>query len=118
MPPWSTGARGPARVLLGDQLPEGGEIRLAVEDRDEARLLQLDREIALASPPGPDGEIAPVLLAAAKIAGVDTVYRMGGAQAIAALAYGTGAVRPVNKITKPATIVVTRNATHRNTSTT
>ena len=39
--------------------------------------------------PAPDGEIAPLVLAAAKLAGVDEIYRVGGAQAIAALAYGT-----------------------------
>ena len=46
-------------------------------------------EVALCSPPGPDGRVAAPILAAAAIAGVDEVYRVGGAQAIAALAYGT-----------------------------
>ncbi|MFN8636704.1 MAG: histidinol dehydrogenase [Chloroflexota bacterium] len=64
------------------------------------------KEIALASPPGPDGEIAPVLLAAARTAGVDTVYRVGGAQAIAALAYGTESVGRVDKILGPGNIFV------------
>jgi histidinol dehydrogenase len=64
------------------------------------------REVVLASPAGPDGEIAPVLLAAAKIAGVDAVFRMGGAQAIAALAYGTASVGRVDKILGPGNVFV------------
>jgi histidinol dehydrogenase len=64
------------------------------------------REVVLASPPGPDGEVAPVLLAAARVAGVDSVYRMGGAQAIAALAYGTETVGQVDKILGPGNIFV------------
>jgi histidinol dehydrogenase len=64
------------------------------------------REVVLASPPGPDGEVAPVLLAAARVAAVDAVYRMGGAQAIAALAYGTGSIERVDKILGPGNIFV------------
>jgi histidinol dehydrogenase len=55
-------------------------------------------ELAVASPPDPRGEISEPLLAACAVAGVHEVYRMGGAQAIAALAYGTATVRPVDKI--------------------
>ena len=51
--------------------------------------------------PTPDGAANPLVLLACRIAGVDEVFRIGGAQAIAALAYGTGAVRPVDKITGP-----------------
>jgi histidinol dehydrogenase len=51
--------------------------------------------------PAPRGEINPLVLAAAEIAGVDEVYRVGGAQAIAALAYGTESIRPVVKIVGP-----------------
>ena len=51
--------------------------------------------------PTPDGEINPAVMAAAQIAGVDEIYRIGGAQAIAALAYGTGTIQPVDKITGP-----------------
>ncbi len=51
--------------------------------------------------PTPDGKVNPLVLLAARIAGVDTVYRIGGAQAIAALAYGTGTIAPVDKITGP-----------------
>ncbi len=51
--------------------------------------------------PTPDGVINPLVLLAAKIAGVDEIYRIGGAQAIAALAYGTDTIAPVDKITGP-----------------
>jgi len=51
--------------------------------------------------PTPDGVVNPLVLLAAKIAGVDEIYRIGGAQAIAALAYGTKAIAPVDKITGP-----------------
>jgi histidinol dehydrogenase len=51
--------------------------------------------------PTPDGEVDPLVLVAARIAGVDEVYRIGGAQAVAAMAYGTETIRPVDKITGP-----------------
>jgi histidinol dehydrogenase len=51
--------------------------------------------------PAPDGRLNPLVLAAARLAGVDEVYRVGGAQAIAALAYGTATIRPVAKIVGP-----------------
>ena len=51
--------------------------------------------------PAPDGRINPLVLAAAKLAGVDEIYRVGGAQAIAALAYGTQTIAPVAKIVGP-----------------
>lgn len=51
--------------------------------------------------PSPDGVIAPLVLAAARLAGVDEVYRVGGAQAVAALAYGTETIAPVDKIVGP-----------------
>ena len=51
--------------------------------------------------PAPDGKLPPLVLAAAKLAGVDEVYRVGGAQAIAALAYGTETIAPVAKIVGP-----------------
>ena len=58
-------------------------------------------EIAVCAPPGPDGRAHPVILAACMLCGVDEVYRMGGAQAIAALAYGTESIRPVDVIAGP-----------------
>ncbi|MBK1696112.1 histidinol dehydrogenase [Rhodovibrio salinarum] len=51
--------------------------------------------------PAPDGVLNPLVLAAARIAGIDEVYRIGGAQAVAALAYGTETIAPVDKITGP-----------------
>ena len=51
--------------------------------------------------PTPEGRINPLVLAAARLAGVDEVYRVGGAQAVAAMAYGTGSIAPVDKITGP-----------------
>lgn len=51
--------------------------------------------------PTPDGRINPLVLLAARLSGVDTVYRIGGAQAIAAMAYGAGPILPVDKITGP-----------------
>jgi len=51
--------------------------------------------------PAPDGKLAPLVLAAADLVGVDEVYRMGGAQAVAALAYGTETIKPVAKIVGP-----------------
>ncbi len=57
--------------------------------------------LAMCSPPGPDGHLASAILAAAAIAGVDEVYRIGGAQAVAALAYGTATVPAVDVIVGP-----------------
>lgn len=57
--------------------------------------------IAMATPPAKDGKINRAILAAAKIAGVDVIYKMGGAQAIAAFAYGTETVTAVDKIVGP-----------------
>ena len=51
--------------------------------------------------PTPDGVVNPLVLMAARIAGVDEIYRIGGAQAVAALAYGTATIAPVDKITGP-----------------
>jgi len=51
--------------------------------------------------PAPDGELNPLVLAAAQLAGVDEIFRIGGAQAIAALAYGTQSIRAVDKIVGP-----------------
>jgi histidinol dehydrogenase len=51
--------------------------------------------------PTPDGVANPLVLLAAQLSGIDTVYRVGGAQAVAAMAYGTGTIAPVDKITGP-----------------
>ncbi|GAB4528189.1 MAG: histidinol dehydrogenase [Anaerolineae bacterium] len=63
-------------------------------------------EIVVATPPGPDGEPSPVILAAAYACGVERVYRVGGAQAVAALAYGTQSIPRVDKIVGPGNIFV------------
>ena len=59
------------------------------------------REVILTTPPGRDGKINPVILAAAKVAGADRIVKAGGAQAIAALAYGTESVPKADKIVGP-----------------
>lgn len=59
------------------------------------------REVAIVTPPNAEGKVNPVILAAAKIAGVDRIYKVGGAQAIAALAYGTETIHKVDKIVGP-----------------
>jgi histidinol dehydrogenase len=64
-------------------------------------------EVVLATPPRADGSVPAPILAAAHIAGVDAVYRMGGAQAIAALAYGTSSIPRVDVIAGPGNIYVT-----------
>ncbi len=64
-----------------------------------ARVAGVERLVICA--PTPDGVVNPMVLLAARLAGVNTVYRIGGAQAIAALAYGTQTIRPVDKITGP-----------------
>ena len=58
-------------------------------------------EIVMVTPPGRDGKVAPAILAAAKIAGIDRIFKVGGAQAVAALAYGTESVPRVDKIVGP-----------------
>jgi len=58
-------------------------------------------EVVMVTPPGADGKINPVILAAASIAGVDKIFKVGGAQAVAALAYGTESVPKVDKIVGP-----------------
>ncbi|GAC1508134.1 MAG: histidinol dehydrogenase [Candidatus Dormibacteraceae bacterium] len=64
-------------------------------------------QVVLATPPRADGTVPSVILAAAHIAGVDTVYRIGGAQAIAALAYGTTTIPRVDVVAGPGNIYVT-----------
>lgn len=59
------------------------------------------REVVMVTPPGKDGKVNPVILAAAKIAGVDKIFKVGGAQAVAALAYGTESIPKVDKIVGP-----------------
>ena len=62
--------------------------------------------IIMTTPPGPDGKVNPNILAAADIAGVNEIYKAGGAQAIAAMAFGTESIPKVDKITGPGNIFV------------
>lgn len=64
------------------------------------------REIVMVTPPGSDGQVPAPILAAARVAGVDRVFKLGGAQAVAALAYGTESVPKVDKIVGPGNIFV------------
>ncbi len=59
------------------------------------------KEVVIVTPPGKNGKVNPVILAAAKIAGVDRIFKVGGAQAVAALAYGTESIPKVDKIVGP-----------------
>ncbi|MBE6778400.1 MAG: histidinol dehydrogenase [Ruminococcaceae bacterium] len=59
------------------------------------------KEVVMVTPPGRDGKINPVILAAAGVAGIDRIFKVGGAQAVAALAYGTETVPKVDKIVGP-----------------
>lgn len=63
-------------------------------------------EIIMCTPPGKDGRVYPTTLVAAKEAGVDVIYKVGGAQAIAAMAYGTASIPKVDKIVGPGNIYV------------
>ena len=62
--------------------------------------------IVMTTPPGKDGKVYPITLVAAKEAGVDEIYKVGGAQAIGALAYGTESIKKVDKIVGPGNIFV------------
>ena len=64
------------------------------------------KEVILVTPPGKDGKISPAILVAADIAGVNRIFSIGGAQAIAALAFGTESVPRVDKICGPGNIYV------------
>lgn len=59
------------------------------------------KEVMITTPPGKDGKVNPAILAAAHVAGVDSIFKVGGAQAIAALAYGTQSIPRVDKIVGP-----------------
>jgi histidinol dehydrogenase len=63
-------------------------------------------EVVVCSPPGPDGQIDPVILGVCRLLGVERVYRMGGAQAVAALAHGTETVKRVDVIVGPGNLYV------------
>lgn len=65
------------------------------------------KDITMVTPPSTDGQIDPAILVAASLAGVDKVYKIGGAQAIGALSYGTDTIKKVDKIVGPGNIYVT-----------
>lgn len=64
-------------------------------------------EVVLCTPPGADGALHPAMLAAARLAGVDRIFKVGGAQAVAAMAYGTATVPPVQMVVGPGNYYVT-----------
>jgi histidinol dehydrogenase len=72
-----------------------------------AQIAQVE-SIAIVTPPNKDGTINPLILAAAKIVGISEIYKVGGAQAIGALAYGTQTIKSVSKIVGPGNIYVAR----------
>lgn len=71
-----------------------------------ARVAGVER-LVMTTPPGPEGEVNPTVLAAARVAGVEEIYRVGGAQAIGALAWGTASIPRVDVITGPGNLYVT-----------
>ena len=81
----------------------GGSVPLVSSVLMSAVLAKMARNprIAIVTPPLPDGSIAPGMLAAFKICGITEIYKVGGAQAIAALAFGTETIQPVDKIFGP-----------------
>ncbi len=64
------------------------------------------KEIIVVTPPGKDGKILPAVLSAASVAGISEIYRIGGAQAVAAMTFGTESIRPVDKIVGPGNLYV------------
>src|SRR5699024_12725159 len=66
-------------------------------------------EICITTPPQADGKLNPHLLYDASLAGIDTIYKIGGAQAVAAFAYGTETVQAVDKIVGPGNMFVARD---------
>jgi histidinol dehydrogenase len=72
-----------------------------------AQIAQVE-SIAIVTPCDKDGRVNPLILAAANILGATEIYKVGGAQAIGALAYGTSTIKPVNKIVGPGNIYVAR----------
>ncbi|WP_066481844.1 MULTISPECIES: histidinol dehydrogenase [unclassified Sphingomonas] len=96
-----TGARWRAVDAAGVYVPGGRAAypSSVLMNAIPARVAGVDRLVMVT--PTPDGEVNPLVLAAAELAGVDEVWRVGGAQAIAALAYGTDRITPVDVITGP-----------------
>ena len=95
------GSRWTAIEAVGLYVPGGtaGYPSSVLMNAVPAKVAGVDRVVMVV--PTPDGEINPLVLAAADLAGVREIYRVGGAQAVAALAYGTETIRPVAKIVGP-----------------
>jgi histidinol dehydrogenase len=94
---------GSAAVYVpGGRAPYASTVVMGVVTARAAGVL----EVAVCAPPGPDGEIDPVILGTCRLCGVERVYRMGGAQAIAALAYGTESVDRVDVVVGPGNLYV------------
>ena len=91
-----------AVYVPGGRAPYPSTVVMGVVTADVAGV----EDIAVCAPPGRDGEVHPVIMAACELTGAGRVFRMGGAQAIAALAYGTESVRPVDVIVGPGSLWV------------
>ena len=97
------GARGSAAVYVpGGRAPYPSTVVMGVVTARSAGVV----DVAVCAPPGADGQIDPVILGTCRLCGVERVYRMGGAQAIAALAYGTETVERVDVIVGPGNLYV------------
>jgi histidinol dehydrogenase len=94
--------RSAAVYVPGGRAPYPSTVVMGVMPAQVARV----EEVVVCSPPGPDGEIHPAVLAACHLAGASAVYRMGGAQAVAALAYGTETIPAVDMIVGPGNLYV------------
>jgi histidinol dehydrogenase len=94
---------GSAAVYVpGGRAPYASTVVMGVVTARAAGVL----ELAVCAPPGPDGQIDPVILGTCRLCGVERVYRMGGAQAIAALAHGTETVQRVDVVVGPGNLYV------------
>ena len=91
-----------AVYVPGGRAPYPSTVAMGVVTARAAGVL----DVAVCSPPGPGGDIAPAILGTCRLCGVETVYRMGGAQAIAALAHGTEAVCRVDVVVGPGNLYV------------
>ncbi|NTW71036.1 MAG: histidinol dehydrogenase [Eubacteriaceae bacterium] len=84
---------------------KGGYPSTVLMDAVPAKVAGVE-SVAMITPPGKDGKISPMILVAARLAGVSEIYKVGGAHGIAALAYGTESIPAVNKIVGPGNIFV------------
>ena len=94
--------RAAAVYVPGGRAPYPSTVVMGVVTARAAGVL----DVAVCSPPGADGQIDPTILGACRLCGVERVYRMGGAQAIAALAYGTETVGRVDVVVGPGNLYV------------